>query len=976
MKRIFIPLSILLFIVVGLFTASFIVPWEHYKDVVINSIKSATGREVVVNGKVTGSLLPLPHITIADIRVKNAPGSSTESMVEAKSLEVEIRLLPLLQGKMEVAAITLGKARVQLEILENGKENWDFSDVSSPSGKNNITFDTINLVDSEVVIRKNSSQFVKSFNKTNASLNFDSLTGPFILDGNFTENKEKITFSAHTGKIVQDKDVVLSGKLTMPYIEFAFEGNYIKKDKASIVSGKLSASIQNVKKSLDKFIGNFSYTENIKAETITATADASFTGKEFSLENIAIHSPSIIGSGRIKTSFYATPVVDAIINFDSINIDTLQAPVKGTQGEEIKARGAQQPHVKYSEISFPKSVNALIYLTIKKMTYHGKDIENTILNTDLFNGTIEIYPSTAQLPDNAKLELSGSISSNGIRPAFDGSFAASGQNLNNTVAWLGFDTSMLPLGNFTKLDTKFDIKTEVSITPKELRLSNMDIATDEMNIAGLFNIRHGSGIPEINTNLTLSTLNLDNPIIVTKGTELLQPFISKGIDESGTDFLWLRKFPIRLGAEITVADLQYNQRAFKNPLFIFHVEPGSLKFDRITVDAELAALDAEVGLDIRALRPQISLNLKGERLDMAIFSLPEKKKNQDGAALPKNAVAPPLFLDTKDVDLAKTDPAKRKWSTEEFDFLRLDKFSGTMHAALNEFKYQNIPVEKLTAAVRLSDGVVVIENLRGDIFNGKLLAKGGVGITPPSISLAFSLSNAMLDHFLTSFTSIDTVSGYFSLSGSFSMQGTSPQLWASGLETGVSLAVRDMKVKNFDLHRIVDSADAETLFSKESFALLTQEATNTGETLFRNVDGKMTASQGIMQVSNLKFDTLRTSGVMAGSLDIKNWLINMVSQIAFIPESSNKLTLPIGLTLTGPIESPEKKVDTKELLTYLLKKAPPVDPVVIPANQNISPENMGWETPAAASGGDGAVSSSPAVGDAKPQPITLPPSLQ
>jgi hypothetical protein len=116
-----------------------------------------------------------------------------------------------------------------------------------------------------------------------------------------------------------------------------------------------------------------------------------------------------------------------------------------------------------------------------------------------------------------------------------------------------------------------------------------------------------------------------------------------------------------------------------------------------------------------------------------------------------------------------------------------------------------------------------------------------------------------------------------------------------------------------------------------------QAAGSTGETLFRNVDGKVVVEKGILQVSNLKFDSTRTSGVMSGSIDIGHWILNMISQYAFIPQGST-LTLPIGITLTGGVESPEKKLDVNPIESYMLNKYMP-PPSAQPVNQNVAPVN-------------------------------------
>lgn len=931
MKRIFIPLGLLLVIIAGLFIASFLVSWETYKKDIVESIQSATGREVVIHGGITGAFLPLPHITVSDVDVANISGGTADYLLKANSLEARISLISLLQGKVKISKVTLNKAVVELEVLENGKRNWLSSDTLPSTTKSDTIISAIEITNSEVVLRKKSIQLLKKLDDFNGYLSIDSLTGPFEIEGYFIEKKAKVAFDIRAEKIIPDKETVFTWQIDMPHMKLFFDGKMIKQMDKRIISGKLNANLPDIQQNLNVFTKNTRPVKNSKPQPLSLTADAVLSEKEISLQNLSIDSSHIKGTGRIKAFFDTTPIVDIILDFDDVNIDSLRDAIAGNQKQKSEKPTYSQGRIKYTGGDFPKNINALLYLTAKKITYNNKVIQDFTLNTDLFNGNIEIYPSTAALEDNTKLEVSGNIASNGVRPVFEGSIVASGDKLSRITDFFSADFSELPL---VKVNN-FNITTQLRVTPKEVRFSNIDYRTDTLNIAGLFNIRHGSGIPEINTNLTLSTLNLDNPIITDKARVLLQPFSAKNISNLGTDFQWLRTFPIRFDAEIMVQELQYNQRSFKNPLVIFHIVPGFLECDKLMVDSDIASFDAKGSLDIQALRPKISLSIKGKNLDMAMFSLPEKKKvliadTENSGAL---SIEEPITL-------------KPKWSSEEFDFIAFDKFNGSVHASLDNFTYHKISAENLLAKLRLSDGLLIIDDLRGELFDGKFLAKGGIGITPPSLSVSFSLSNGILEKFFPAFTSIDTIDGYFSMSGSFTTQGATPEVWASAVEANISLAVRDMIIKNFDLHKIIETTYQKNIPNNKNFAQVIEEASNNGTTLFNNVDGALSASNGLLQVSDMKFNTLRTSGAMSGSLDIKNWVMRVLSQIAFIPQGST-LALPINISLAGAVENPERTIDTKEIWSYILNKSTPKTPEV--SAPLVSPQDNNafeWGAPA------------------------------
>ena len=141
------------------------------------------------------------------------------------------------------------------------------------------------------------------------------------------------------------------------------------------------------------------------------------------------------------------------------------------------------------------------------------------------------------------------------------------------------------------------------------------------------------------------------------------------------------------------------------------------------------------------------------------------------------------------------------------------------------------------------------------------------------------------------------------------------------------MAVRDMKMKNFDLDSLVASTAPKETVSDAEFSTIVSNVFNKGEVLFNNIDGNFSVDKGMLQVSGLNLGTVRTQGVLSGSLDVKNWLLNMASQIAFIPrEGANPLS--IGVTMTGPVDNPEKKIDVAAVKAYIMSKGPAPVPEV------------------------------------------------
>src|SRR5882757_947516 len=71
---------------------------NKYKPELVAQVKKATGRDLVLDGPVTLSLLPVPAVGVSGVRFMNMPGAKNPDMVEVKSITVKPSLLALLGG--------------------------------------------------------------------------------------------------------------------------------------------------------------------------------------------------------------------------------------------------------------------------------------------------------------------------------------------------------------------------------------------------------------------------------------------------------------------------------------------------------------------------------------------------------------------------------------------------------------------------------------------------------------------------------------------------------------------------------------------------------------------------------------------------------------------------------------------------------------------------------------------------------------
>lgn len=125
-KPILIAIGAPLVTLVGIVVAVSRVDPAAYLPAATAAVKELTGRELKVDGKIGFTVSFVPTISVEGVRLQNAPWGSRPDMLMARRMEIEIALLPLLSGKVDLRGLTLIDPDLLLETDSTGKGNWVF----------------------------------------------------------------------------------------------------------------------------------------------------------------------------------------------------------------------------------------------------------------------------------------------------------------------------------------------------------------------------------------------------------------------------------------------------------------------------------------------------------------------------------------------------------------------------------------------------------------------------------------------------------------------------------------------------------------------------------------------------------------------------------------------------------------------------------------------------------------------------------
>ncbi len=129
MTRIFKYIGIIIAGIAGLLILAVavinLIPGDKYKDLISSSVKSATGRDLEIEGELEIRLFSTFGFKASGIKFANADWGSRPHMASGADIEAEIALFPLLKGIIDVTLL-VDAPDLLLETHSSGQGNWEF----------------------------------------------------------------------------------------------------------------------------------------------------------------------------------------------------------------------------------------------------------------------------------------------------------------------------------------------------------------------------------------------------------------------------------------------------------------------------------------------------------------------------------------------------------------------------------------------------------------------------------------------------------------------------------------------------------------------------------------------------------------------------------------------------------------------------------------------------------------------------------
>jgi AsmA protein len=231
MKRLGMPVAALLgAALIGLIATSWFLNRDALREAVEAQIRAVTGLDLVVKGSIEVSVFPGSYVSFHDVGLKG--GGTADPALVVDVLTANLRLLPLLLRRFEIADVMMLRPHIHVTRDARGESNWTpfietIARTMKPGADNQVSFSEIRIQDGVLAYEDAASHLSETLGDIDLSLAWPSISRSFAATGQFDWRGERVDGSISVSDFVASLSGDRSGlkaRLASAPLKLAFDG--------------------------------------------------------------------------------------------------------------------------------------------------------------------------------------------------------------------------------------------------------------------------------------------------------------------------------------------------------------------------------------------------------------------------------------------------------------------------------------------------------------------------------------------------------------------------------------------------------------------------------------------------------------------------------------------------------------------------------------------------------------------------------
>lgn len=384
--------ALLAILLVGLLAMSWLIDRGAVRRAVEAQIRAATGLDLVVSGATEISVFPASYVRLHQVSLKGASGDA----LTVDDLTANLRLLPLLVQRFQIADLTLTSPRFNVTRSDKGDSNWDpivetLARTLKPSPDSPVSFSEIRIKDGLLTYRDDAQHVDETVDSIDLSLAWPSISRSFAATGQFGWRGERVDGSVSVADFVSAISGERSGfkvRFSSAPMKFAFDGA-IANRTSLMLEGTVTADSPVLRNAM-RWAGQRP-PGNTGFGRFALKARANVVGESVALTNVNVELDGNIAEGVLTYDNNGRQTLQGTLAADQLDLTPYISTVR------LLASGAREWNRQLFDLRGLSSTDLDIRLSAAKATLGQSRLGRTALGANLRNGSLALSVGEAQI---------------------------------------------------------------------------------------------------------------------------------------------------------------------------------------------------------------------------------------------------------------------------------------------------------------------------------------------------------------------------------------------------------------------------------------------------------------------------------------------------------------------------------------------------------------------------------------------------
>ena len=395
MKRLWTPVAAFLALaLVGTIATSWLINRDSLCEAVEAQIRAVTGLDLVIKGPIDVSVFPGSYVSFHDVGLKG--GGAVEPALRVDVLTANLRLLPLLLRRFEIADVMMLRPQIRVMRSADGVSNWTpfiqtIVRTMKPGAENQVSFSEIRIQDGILTYEDAANHVTEKLDDIDLSLAWPSISRSFAATGQFDWRGERvdgsISVSDFVAALAGDRSG-LKARLVSAPLKLAFDGTVANRTSA-MMEGTLTVDSISLRNALQwsgqapPGTGGFG--------RFALKARANVVGASIALTNVNVELDGNVAEGVMTYANNGRQTLQATLAADALDFTPYISTVR------LLASGAHDWNRQMFDLETLSATDLDMRLSAARITVGPSRLGRTAFGANLRGGALALSVGEAQV---------------------------------------------------------------------------------------------------------------------------------------------------------------------------------------------------------------------------------------------------------------------------------------------------------------------------------------------------------------------------------------------------------------------------------------------------------------------------------------------------------------------------------------------------------------------------------------------------